>query len=175
MNALLRRMGTAVSVSATTVLVMASVWAQQGPSQQELDDAEHSTEWLLPNHSYAGVRYVDLKQITPDNASSLHAVCIYQGADMNRALNNPLVYRGVMYLTTMYATVALDPTTCKVRWRHEWKPKGKEGNSSMKNRGVAIKDAKVVRGTQDGYLYALDAATGNPLWGVKAANPEKFE
>jgi len=155
--------------------VCAPVLAQSGPTQEELNQASRSTEWLLPNHDYAGVRYVDLKQITPANAASLRPVCIFQGADLNRALNNPLVYRGVMYVTTLLATVALDPATCRVKWRHDWKPKAKDGNSSIKNRGVAIKDGKVVRGTQDGYLFALDAESGTMLWEVKAADPEKFE
>jgi PQQ-dependent dehydrogenase (methanol/ethanol family) len=149
--------------------------AQRGPNQEELNRAQDSTEWLLPNHDYAGVRFVDLKQITPDTAASLRPVCMFQGADMNRALTNPLVYRGVMYLTTTYSTIALDPTTCRVRWRHDWKAKAKEGNASIKNRGVALKDGKVVRGTQDGYLLALDAETGKVLWEVRAANSDKFE
>jgi alcohol dehydrogenase (cytochrome c) len=173
----MKRHGMSASgVLAFTALACAvSGWAQQGPSQEELNQAQRSTEWLLPNHNYAGVRFVDLNQITPANASRLRPVCIYQGADMNRALNNPIVYRGVMYVTTLYATVALDPVTCKAKWRHEWKPKAKDGNSSIKNRGVAIKDGRLVRGTQDGYLYALEAATGKVLWEVKAADSEKFE
>jgi len=155
--------------------VCAPVQAQPGPTQEELNQAGSSTEWLLSNHDYAGVRFVDLKQITPANAGSLRPVCMFQGADLNRALNNPLVYRGVMYVTTLLSTVALDPATCKVKWRHDWKPKAKDGNSSIKNRGVAIKDGKLVRGTQDGYLFALDAETGKMLWEVKAADSEKFE
>lgn len=151
------------------------VQAATGPTQEELNRATQSTEWLLPNHDYAGVRYVDLKQITPANAASLRPVCAFQGADLNRALNNPLVYRGTMYVTTLLSTIALDPLTCRANWRHDWKPKAKDGNSSIKNRGVALKDGKLVRGTQDGYLFALDAATGKPLWEVKAADPEKFE
>ncbi|MEO8134428.1 MAG: PQQ-binding-like beta-propeller repeat protein [Betaproteobacteria bacterium] len=146
-----------------------------GPTQEELNQAASSTEWLLPNHDYAGVRYVNLDQIKPGNAASLRPVCAFQGADLNRALNNPIVYGGVMYVTTLYSTFALNPATCKVKWKHEWKPKGKEANSSIKNRGVAIKDGRLVRGTQDGWLFALDAETGRLLWEVKAADAEKFE
>ena len=165
------RMGVAV----WGLLAFTYSHAQHGPTQQELNDARHSTEWLLPNHDYAGVRFVDLKQITPANAVSLRPVCMFQGADLNRALTNPVVYRGVMYLTTTYSTIALDPATCRVKWRHQWQAKAKEGNSSIKNRGVALKDGKVVRGTQDGYLIALDAETGKPLWEVQAARSDKFE
>lgn len=149
--------------------------AATGPTQEELNQATRSTEWLLPNHDYAGVRYVDLREITPANAGSLRPVCLFQGADFNRALNNPIVYRGVMYVTTLYSTVAMDAATCRVKWRHEWKPKAKEANASIKNRGVAIKDGKLVRGTQDGWLFALEAETGKQLWEIKAANAEKFE
>ncbi len=160
---------------AAMLVVPGAVFAQAGPTQQELDNAGASTEWLLPNHDYAGVRYVDLAQITPANAASLRPVCQFQGADLIRSQSNPLVYRGVMYVTTTYSTVALDPVTCRVKWRHDWKVKAKEGNTSIKNRGVALKDGKVIRGTQDGYLIALDAETGKPLWEVQAARPDKFE
>ncbi len=157
------------------VTLSSVVEAQSGPTQEELNQAARSTEWLLPNHDYAGVRYVDLREITPGNAGSLRPVCQFQGADLNRALNNPIVYRGVMYVTTLYTTVAMDAATCRVKWRHEWKPKAKEANASIKNRGIAIKDGKLVRGTQDGWLFALDAETGKQLWEIKAANAEKFE
>ena len=94
---------TYVAVAAACLLASAAdlASAQSGPTQEELNRADRSTEWLLPNHDYAGVRYVDLKQITPANAGSLRPVCMFQGADLNRALNNPLVYRGVMYVTTL--------------------------------------------------------------------------
>jgi len=149
--------------------------AVDGPTQEELNQAARSTEWLLPNRDYAGVRLVALAQITPANAAQLRPVCQFQGGDLNRSQTNPLVYRGVMYLTTTYATIALDPVTCRVKWRHEWQAKAKEGNSSIKNRGVALKDGKVVRGTQDGYLLALDAESGKLLWDVQIAQPDKFE
>ena len=40
--------------------------------------------------------------------------------------------------------------------------KGPEMNAT--NRGVAIAGGRVIRGTQDGFLFALDAKTGAPLW-----------
>jgi alcohol dehydrogenase (cytochrome c) len=152
-----------------------AVHAQSGPTQEELNQPRSSTEWPLPHHDYAGSRFVGLQQITPVNAAALRPVCMYQGADLNRSLNNPLVYRGVMYVTTTYTTVALDPLTRRAKWRQEWKLKGKEANSSIKNRGVALKDGKVLRGTQDGYLIALDAETGKLLWEVQAANAQQYE
>jgi alcohol dehydrogenase (cytochrome c) len=68
----------------------------------------------------------------------------------------------VMYLTTANATMALNATNGQLLWRHDWRVKGKSGWPMQ--RGVAIKDGMVVRGTHDGYLLALDAATGKLLW-----------
>ena len=133
------------------------------PTQQELNAAgTNAADWLLTNHDYGGQRYVDLKQINRLNAGSLRPVCLYQAGDTNTFHTNPLVYRGVMYLTTALSTIALDATTCQVKWRHNWNPKGKIGWPVQ--RGVALKDGIVVRGTHDGYLVALDAATGKVIW-----------
>ena len=43
------------------------------------------------------------------------------------------------------------------------------------NRGASYADGKLVYGTLDGYVIALDAATGKEAWVVKHAWPEKGE
>lgn len=146
--------------------------AQSGPTQKELNDAAGSQEnWLHPNHDYAAWRFVDLKQITPRNVASLRPVCIYQSRERVPAQSSPLVYNGVLYFTTMHYTVALGAADCQVRWEYLWKPKGKEPFRT--NRGAAIKDGKVVRGTADGYLIVLTAQTGELLWARRIADPEQ--
>jgi alcohol dehydrogenase (cytochrome c) len=145
-----------------------------GPSQQELNAAAgNSTDWLLSNHDYGGQRYVDLKQINQDNASLLRPVGMYQAGDTKQFHTNPVVYKGVMYITTPYSTIALDATSGKLRWRHNWKPKSVEGWPP--NRGAAIKDGRLIRGTLDGYLLALDLDTGKELWNRKTVASEKQE
>ena len=81
---------------------------------------------------------------------------------------SPLVYHGVMYLTFGRATVAIDAKTCRERWTYIWQPKGQE--ISPANRGAAIKDGTLVRGTADGYLIALDMADGSLLWSQPIAS-----
>ena len=71
---------------------------------------------------------------------------------------SPLVYGGVMYLTFGRATVAIDAKTCRERWTYIWRPKGQE--LSPTNRGAALKDGRVIRGTADGYLIAVDMESG---------------
>ena len=118
-----------IALTAGLLLALAApLHAQQGPSQAELNRAAGSTDWLLPNHDYSGVRFVDLDQINTGNAAALRPVCMFQGVDTARSQSNPLVYRGTLYLTTLWSTVALDAATCRVKWRHEWKPQ-KRGES----------------------------------------------
>lgn len=143
------------------------------PTQAELNAAQNTTDWLMPNHDYGGQRFVDLKQINRSNAASLQPVAIYQVADASVFHNNPLVYQGVMYVATTNSTMALDATTLKVKWRVDRKPKGPDGWPM--NRGAALKDGKLVRGTHDGYLLAYDAADGKLLWERPVLDRKKRE
>lgn len=148
--------------------------SSKGPSQQELNAAYSNTsDWIMSNHDYTGQRYVDLKQINRLNASSMRPVCMYQVSDTKPFHNNPAVYRGVMYITTTFSTIAIDATTCRLKWRHDWRPKSIEVYPP--NHGAAIKDGRVVRATTDGYLFALDIETGKLLWERKVISAEKNE
>jgi alcohol dehydrogenase (cytochrome c) len=167
----------------SAILVQRQAYAGDGPTQADLNVAGDSLEWLLPNHDYAGQRFVDIRQITQDNAAQLRPVCQYQAADLGVFQTNPLVYRGSMYLTTATSTIAIDAATCAVRWRHDWHPKAKEAELKIgtrvvnpyRSRGAALKDGMVVRSTSDGYLIALEADTGKVAWARLVANAEKYE
>jgi alcohol dehydrogenase (cytochrome c) len=140
-----------------------------GPTQSDLDAASPQN-WLYASHDYAGTRFVDLKQITTTNAGTMRAICLYRSELAGPTQTNPIVYDGVMYLTFTRATVAIDATTCRERWTYTWQPKGHE--ISPTNRGVAVKDGKLIRGTADGYLIALDMATGDLIWSRQIASAE---
>jgi len=141
----------------------------QGPTQDELlHAAQDKQNWLYASKDYNGQRFVELSQITPKNAGQLRAACIYRSNTAGATQTNPLVYKGVMYLTIDKATVAIDATTCRERWTYNWQEKG--SIISPANRGVALKDGRLVRGTADGYLIALDMAKGTLLWSQKIAD-----
>lgn len=144
-----------------------------GPSQAELNTAPDSSDWLYATRDYAGTRYSPLGQVNRDNVGRLAVACVYQLGSVETFQSAPIVYRGIMYLTTARITAAIDAATCKPRWRYEWAPKDDEVWAN--NRGVAIKDGYVVRGTADGYLVALDAADGRLLWARQVAHPAEGE
>jgi alcohol dehydrogenase (cytochrome c) len=147
---------------------------QQGPTQAELTAASsNAAEWLHSNHDYGGQRFVDAREIHRGNAHSVRPACRYEVGDLYPFHTNPIVHRGVLYLTTPSATIALDAVTCGLRWRHDWEPKARE--NWPQNRGVAVKAGKVIRGTRDGYLLALDAETGRLLWERAAGDAARGE
>jgi alcohol dehydrogenase (cytochrome c) len=140
-----------------------------GPTQSDLLHAGESTDWLYHTHDYAGTRYAPLRQITPANAGRLQVTCAYQVGAIETFLTGPLVWQGIMYLTTARLTIAIDAATCRERWRNSWEPRDEFVWTN--NRGVALKDGYLVRGTADGYLLAIDAATGRLLWARQVAKP----
>jgi alcohol dehydrogenase (cytochrome c) len=155
--------------SAANTASSAAALAAQGPSQQELLNAAHDMQnWLYASKDYTGQRFVDLREVTPRNAAQLRPVCIYRSNNAGPTQTNPLVYKGVMYLTIDRSIVAIDAVSCRERWTYNWEPKG--AVLSPVNRGVALKDGRVVRGTSDGYLIAVGMADGKLLWSQKIAD-----
>lgn len=145
-----------------------------GPTQAELSAAGTSArDWLYHTRDYAGTRYSVLDQIDADNVSRLAPVCVFQMGEPGPFQSGPIVHGGVMYVTALRSTVALDAATCRLRWRHEWQARGRW--VGLNNRGVAIKDGRVVRGTSDGYLIALDASDGTLLWARRVADSSAGE
>ena len=92
-----------------------------------------------------------LTRSTPKNVGNLAQVCAYQMNSRASMQTGPIVYQGIMYVTNETHTAAINAATCEKIWTHDWQPRDRMvwGN----NRGVAIKDGYVVRGTNDGYLF----------------------
>lgn len=142
-----------------------------GPTGEELLAAGTDREsWLYASKDYAGDRYSPSAQITTVNAARLRPVCIYRSTKTGSTQSNPLVYKGIMYFTIDEATVAVDASTCRERWNHTWPMK--DAALSKTSRGVAVKDGRLVRGTPDGYLIALNMSDGSLLWSRKIADPK---
>ena len=144
-----------------------------GPDQATLSSAATSTDWLVHNHDYSGTRHSPLNQITAANASRLVPACIFQVGETDNFQTNPIVHNGTMYVTTRRSTMAIDAATCREKWRYTWDLRGGEG--WQRNRGVAIKDGRVIRATPDGYLLALSADRGQLLWARHVSKLEDGE
>jgi len=129
-----------------------------GPAPQ----AAPAAQWLTINRRLDGDRFSPLKQITPANVSRLGNVCRVQIDGATTFEAGLIVADGAIYTDTGQETVALDAANCAIRWKHRYVPE--EERYSPSNRGLAVMDGRVFRGTGDARLIALDATTGKLLW-----------
>jgi len=143
---------------------------ETGPTTADLA-APTDADWPGYNRDYRGQRYSTLAEITADNVRTLAPKCLFQTGEIGSFQTSPVLYRNRLYVTTAHNTYAVDPATCKKLWEHNYVPEGAEG--LQVNRGLAIYDGKLFRGTPDSHLLALDAATGALLWDVWVADSRK--
>lgn len=136
-------------------------------------------DWPVYNHTFTGVRYSTLAQITTANVASLRPACVFQTGEQTPMQSGPVVIAGVMYVTTGTATFAIDAATCRLRWKHTYDYSPKPDFDLRTNRGVAYvvtpDGPRVVRGANDGRVYALDARTGHEVWNVLAGDVGRGE
>ena len=149
-----------------TALALGSALAVTGPSQEELNNADNATDsWLMYNKGYKAQRYSPLDQINSGNVAQLKQVCTFNTGDDGGFQVTPQMYNGVLFFTQANRTFAVDARTCKALWVNKYMM----DTSSVltTNRGVAIADGVIYRGTPNAHLIALDAGTGKLLWDTK--------
>jgi alcohol dehydrogenase (cytochrome c) len=135
------------------------------------DDLLHidSADWLTYNRDLAGDRYSPLAQIQISNVSQLTPRCIFQLGELGSFQNSPVIYKGKMYINAKYKTFAIDAATCAQLWENDYIPQDPEHEQAA-GRGVAFYEGRLFRGTSDGHVIALDAATGKLLWDARVTN-----
>ena len=112
-------------------------------------------------------RFSTLKQINKDTVKRLVPVWNYSFDDNRSEESQPLVYKGVLYVTTNSATMAVDAKTGRQIWKTkvEYPPETPRiVCCGIINRGGALYDGKIFRTTLDANVIALDAQTGKELW-----------
>ena len=94
--------------------------------------------------------------------STLKQVCSFKLGEQGSFQGGPLVYSGVLYTTSAFGIFAIDAATCEKRWSYQHQPGEHMGQRN--NKGAAIAGGRVIRGTPDGHLIAVDAMNGELLW-----------
>ena len=121
-----------------------------------------NTQWPTYNNGYDSQRFSPLKQITTGNVTQLGEVCRVQ-VDGPTSFHAGLVVSGnTIYTGTSRETYALDAQSCAVKWKYTWQ--SQDARCGGGNRGFALLNNRLFRGTCDGHLIALDASNGKLLW-----------
>jgi len=148
--------------------------AAQAQTAQELAKGAGDTKSVLNyGMGYNLQRFSPLTQINKETAKKLVPVWNYSYDDSRSEESQPLVYKGVLYVTTNSATMAVDAKTGKQIWKTkvEYPPETPRiVCCGIINRGAALYDGKVFRTTLDANVIALDAKTGKELWRQNAIN-----
>jgi membrane-bound PQQ-dependent dehydrogenase (glucose/quinate/shikimate family) len=140
-------------------------------------------DWPAYGHDAGGMRYSPLRQIDRTNVAQLGRAWVYHtgekpassGARGQRQVafeTTPLVVNGVLYLSTPgNRIIALQPETGKELWHYNPMAKSPGPLRYHAHRGVAYwpgdknTPARIIFGTLDGRLVALNARTGTAIPG----------
>ena len=129
---------------------------------------EEPGEWFTAGGDGSGAYYSNLTTINDTNAQKIGFAWDY-ALNTHRGLEaTPIVVDGTMYTSGNWGRVyAVDAATGRELWTYipemdaQW---GRYACCDVVNRGVAVWKGRVYVISLDGFLHALDAATGHLIW-----------
>ena len=121
-------------------------------------------DWPVYGRDPGGRRYSPLGQINTRNVARLERAWTYHTGERGRAFETtPIMVDNVLYFSTQNEKiVALDPESGKELWKFDPKANGREQRGLAWWPGDARTPARILFGTGDGRLMALEAKTGKP-------------
>ncbi len=160
----------AVAIVALVLLAGGPAWSQS--SEDLRNDGRNTDNVLTYGMGYSQNRYSTLKAINKETVKRLvPAWSVSLGSNYGEQAQ-PLVHDGVMFVTNADATIAIDVATGRQLWRTpvEWDPATPRiVCCGISNKGPALYNGKVFRGTLDAHLVALEQKTGKQVWKQKIA------
>ncbi len=146
-----------------------------------LSPTASAQEWRFYGGDPGGTRSSPLKQINRQNVKNLKRAWTYHIGEVNRGGNEtdrhhiapfestPIVIDGVLYFSTpSNRVIALDAESGREIWQFDPQAGRARSRQFFQHRGVAYwqskkgDDRRILYGTFDGWLIALDAKTGKP-------------
>ena len=142
------------------------------------DRPANAGQWMSYGRDYSEQRFSPLKQIDADNARRLGLAWYGDLTERGGSYETtPLVVDGRIFVTTPWSKVyAFDAKTGQRLWKYDPKVPGEWAVKlccGIVNRGAAVWKGKVIWGTLDGRLIAVDVRSGKKVWAVQATDPRK--
>jgi quinohemoprotein ethanol dehydrogenase len=158
-----------IALSAAALL-LATGCAQYAAGQVEPLAIGAGENWDNPGGDWAESHFSRLTDITPANVDRLGLAWEYDLGTARVQEATPVVIDGVMYTSGNLGRVyAFDAATGRELWTFTPEvdmQSNRVACCDQANRGVAVHEGRVYVGALDGWLYALDAATGAVAWKV---------
>ena len=134
-------------------------------------------QWMSHSRTFDEQYFSPLQQIDDQNVSKLGLAWFVDLPTNQNIETTPLMVDGVLYLTLPWSKVmAVDARTGKQLWLYDPKVAGAWNINiccGVDNRGAAAWNGKIIYGTLDGRLIALDAKAGKPVWSIKSTPDER--
>ena len=134
-------------------------------------------EWTQHGGNPLEQRYSPLNQVTADNVGKLGLAWYAEIPERGGYQSTPLVIDGMLYLTAPWSSLyAFDAKSGKQLWKFDPEAAREIAATSIccniSNRGAAYADGKIIWGTIDGRLMAVNAKTGQKAWEARVADPK---
>jgi alcohol dehydrogenase (cytochrome c) len=125
-------------------------------------------DWLMMRRNYQGWSYSPLNQINTANVSSLQLKWMWSMPENGTMEDTPIVHSGVVFMWGTANTIhALNAKTGELLWENRLGPAPRAagpGPSSEETRSMGVYGNNLYVNTPQGYVYALDARTGEQVW-----------
>ena len=140
-----------------------------------LGGAGEPGQWLALGRTWQADRFSPLPAINTENVTRVGFAWeagfrSRRGRVEHGQEATPIVVDGTLYVSGPWGSViAVDAATGAERWRYDPEVDGsfaRKACCDVVNRGAAVWQGRVYVGTLDGYLVALDAASGREMWKV---------
>ncbi len=154
---------------------MTSISTRIDVQPSQLTSAPVSANWLSYNGDYTGRRYSALREINVGNVTRLRAQWVFHAPNSDRLEVTPVVFDGIMFVTSANDAYALDAQTGRTLW-HYSRPITEgliDDASQHHNRGVGIWHSRIYMETDNAHLLCLDARSGHLLWDVAYTDGNK--
>ena len=155
-----------------SLVVAASVAAY---SQSGAAATAKAVEWTQHGGNPSEQRYSPLNQVTVSNVGQLGLAWFADIPERGGYQSTPLVIDGMIYMTAPWSSLyAFDAKSGKQLWKVDPQaPREMAATSiccNISNRGAAYADGKIIWGTIDGRLMAVNAKTGEKAWEARVAD-----
>lgn len=166
------RKTTLVLVTAVLVWLVAVALS----SAQTLEDIYNPPpgEWPVVNRNPQGWRYSPLSQINRSNVNQLRLAWSLDLGFDGRFQGSPVVWDGIMYITSPEGVVAVDATNGQPIWEY-WGELHEAALPSIRRGAPVVYDGKVYITQSDASVVALDAKTGEEIWKTVVGDASRGE
>jgi quinohemoprotein ethanol dehydrogenase len=129
--------------------------------------ADEPGQWMTYGGTYSEQRFSPLRKVDATNVSTLGLQWFADYETNQNQHGSPLYIDGVIYVSTARNVVyAFDAKSGEQRWKYNPLIHGERlrYNVGLVNRGIAAWRGKIIMGTLDARLVAIDAKTGKEAW-----------